>query len=97
MKIDAVKTFTPKAHKMIKTGVAMAAGIAIGLGACSAIKPRQNQQADQVVIKGHEFNSLNDLKEQGKTKHLFAAQDGPDKGSRYYNSSDYDFFGNYKN
>ena len=109
MKVNAI---TPQIHKMAKKGTAIAAGIAIGLAAGSIyhnskVNANQNTQVEYTLKsgdsyrfsttqKGHEFNSLNDIKQQGKTKHLFAAQDGPDKGSRYYRSSDYNFFGYYK-
>lgn len=42
------------------------------------------------------FNNKQTLKEQGKTKHWFRAKNGPDKGSKFYRSSEYTFFGYYK-
>ena len=119
MKIHAIETITPVIKKHAKKGVAMAAGVALGLAAVSAYNnakqvPNQLIQDELVInnpitntsvnlqkgkegaVKGHEFNSVNDMEKQGKTKHFFAAKNGPDKGSKYYRSSEYNFFGYYK-
>lgn len=48
------------------------------------------------VQKSKDFNNRQTLKEQGKTKHWFRAKNGPDKGSKFYRSSEYTFFGYYK-
>ena len=107
MKINAINSITPIIKKNAKKGIAMAAGVAIGLAAYSAYNNtklnQNNGRGDEIVLsipnkieKGHEFNSANSLESQGKTKHWFRAKNGPDKGSKFYRDSDYDFFGNYK-
>lgn len=109
MKVNAI---TPQIHKMAKKGTAIAAGIAIGLAAGSIyhnskVNASQNTQIEYTLKsgdsyrfsttqKGHEFNSKDDLIQQGKTKHFFGAKNGPDKGSKYYRSSEYTIFGYYK-
>ena len=54
------------------------------------------EDSDDDVAVEVKFKSKNDLENEGKTYHWIAAKDGPDKGSHYYNSNDYDAFGNYK-
>lgn len=114
MKVNSIESITPIMRKTMKKGVAIAAGIALGIAAGTVYTrsrqlPNQPVQDELVismqnsnisnegVVKGHEFNSKNDLEKQGKTKHLFAAKNGPDKGSKFYRSSEYNFFGYYKN
>lgn len=114
MKVNAI---TPQVHKIAKKGVAIAAGIALGVAAGTiyginkvnannntkieyCIKSGNNLTSDTFTssnsVKGHEFNSKEDLIQQGKTKHFFGAKNGPDKGSKYYRSSEYTIFGYYK-
>ena len=114
MKITPINNAKPLLKKTIRTGVEIAACIALGAASKNVINNiKAAQKPDEVVIsmpgynlvpdKGeeqveqkHDFNNEEELAKQGKTRHWCAAKNGPDKGSKYYRSSEYNFFGYYK-
>lgn len=54
-----------------------------------------DESSDKVAVEV-KFKSKENLESEGKTYHMIAAHDGPDKGSHYYRSEDYDMWGYYK-
>lgn len=66
---------------------------AFGSEAKNSIFEGNEQDDNHVQVQ---FKSEDTLKKEGKTRHMFAAKDGPDKGSKFYSDEDYDMWGNYK-